>query len=155
MIRVGPGAWGATLLAAVSVAVSVIRPRRVVVEGPSMEPTLTTGDRLVVGCLGRVRVGDVVALRHPHQDGHLLVKRIVAVTADGVVVEGDNPAWSTDSRFFGPVDRGALVGRVLYRYAPASRAGRFRRTPAFPGPASEVGVGPIDPGRAIERGTIT
>jgi inner membrane protease subunit 1 len=42
-----------------------------------------------------------------------------------VDVRGDNEAASTDSRHFGPVPRRAVRGRVLYRYGPPARAGRW------------------------------
>jgi nickel-type superoxide dismutase maturation protease len=107
------------------VVVSVLwaRPRRVEVDGPSMEPTLWRGDRLVVVRRRRPRVGDLVAVRDPGSDSRLLVKRVVAQVGDEVVVAGDNPARSTDSRSFGPVGRRAVVGRVVYRYAPPHRRG--------------------------------
>ena len=55
-----------------------------------------------------------------------MVKRVHRVNDDGsVFVVGDNPHASTDSREFGSVARGAVVGRVIYRYAPRRRAGRL------------------------------
>jgi type IV secretory pathway protease TraF len=51
---------------------------------------------------------------------------VVSVAGEQVVVWGDNRASSTDSRVFGPVDRGALVGRAVYRYFPPDRTGRLR-----------------------------
>ena len=108
------------------VAGAALRPRRVVVEGPSMEPTLATGDRLVAARGRAARVGDVVAVRRPGGDRRLMVKRVVAVRGDKVVVAGDNPARSTDSRSFGPVRRREILGRVVYRYAPEGRTGRVR-----------------------------
>jgi phage repressor protein C with HTH and peptisase S24 domain len=91
-----------------------------------MEPTLVGGDRLVVvkGC-GGPRTGDIVAVTDPRGGGRLLVKRVVSVEGDEVVVEGDNPRSSTDSRAFGPLRRRAVVGRAVYRYFPADRAGRL------------------------------
>ena len=41
-------------------------------------------------------------------------------------VMGDNRAHSTDSRQFGPVDRGHIVGKATSRYWPPSRVGRLR-----------------------------
>jgi signal peptidase I len=113
------------LAAAVAVAL-VVRPRRVVVEGPSMEPTLMSGDRLLVVRRPAPAVGDTVAVRDPSGTGRLLVKRVVRVVDDQIVVVGDNPRWSTDSRAFGPVARRAVVGRVVYRYGPPGRSGPLR-----------------------------
>ena len=100
------------------------------VEGRSMLPTFEPGDRLLVVRLPRawpVRPGDVVALPDPRVPGRLLVKRVSAASAGRLTVTGDNPAESTDSRSFGPVDRAQVWGRVCYRYAPAARSGRVRR----------------------------
>jgi nickel-type superoxide dismutase maturation protease len=100
--------------------------RFVVVDGDSMRPGLEPGDRLLVLRL-RPRVGDVVALRDPRQASRIIVKRVVAIDTDGIDVRGDNLGASTDSRAFGPVARRDVLGRVVYRYAPAPRAGRVRR----------------------------
>lgn len=100
------------------------RVRLVAVDGDSMRPTVTPGDRLVVLPL-RPRVGDVVALRDP-RTGRTLVKRVASIVGDRVEVVGDNPARSTDSRTFGAVARADVLGRAVYRYAPTSRAGRIR-----------------------------
>ncbi|MHB8329848.1 MAG: nickel-type superoxide dismutase maturation protease [Acidimicrobiales bacterium] len=97
--------------------------RRVVVEGPSMLPTLRPGDRLLAVRWGRARVGDLVVVADPRHGGRLLVKRVTAVGAGHLELSGDNPAASTDSRSFGPVGLGAVRGRVVRRYAPAHRAG--------------------------------
>jgi nickel-type superoxide dismutase maturation protease len=99
------------------------RPRRVVVAGPSMLPAFRPGDRLVVVPVGRLAPGDVVALVDPVDAGRLLVKRVRLVAGDTVDVRGDNEAASTDSRDFGAVPATSLVGRVVYRYHPADRAG--------------------------------
>jgi nickel-type superoxide dismutase maturation protease len=100
--------------------------RRVLVAGDSMVPTLRSGDRLVVIHRRRVRIGDIVAAHDP-RDSRVVVKRIAAIDTDHrlVVLVGDNPDASTDSRTFGPVARSAIVGRAIYRYAPATRAGRI------------------------------
>jgi nickel-type superoxide dismutase maturation protease len=124
-------------------ALVLVRPRRVVVDGPSMEPTLCSGDRLVVVRRLRLRLGDVVAVRDPGHGSRMLVKRVVARSGDEVVVAGDNPDRSTDSRSFGPVGRRAVVGRVVYRYGPPGRRGPLlRRT----GPGKMVGTPTRGPG---------
>ncbi len=90
-----------------------------------MEPTLVPGDRLVVLTAPRLRPGDIVAVPDPRHPRRLLVKRVMSVDRRQrlVTVEGDNRDHSTDSRTFGPLPRSAVVGRVVYRYAPAARAG--------------------------------
>ena len=110
----------------VTAAAVVVRPRRVRVEGPSMLPTLSDGDRLLVARTGHVRPGDVVALRLPGGVHRVLVKRVQGLVPDGVLVLGDNPAASTDSRDFGPVPPAAVLGRVVRRYFPPERAGPVR-----------------------------
>lgn len=92
-----------------------------------MWPAFEPGDRLVVVRLPRrwpVRAGDVVALADPRRPDRLLVKRATQTHAGRVTVAGDNASESTDSRDFGPVERSAVWGRVVYRYAPPGRTGR-------------------------------
>ena len=45
---------------------------------------------------------------------------------DEYFVLGDNPARSTDSRTFGPVSAGRIVGRVWFRCWPPKAWGRVR-----------------------------
>ena len=120
---------GSVAVAAIGVvvaAVVVVRPRRIRVEGPSMLPTLCDGDRLLVARTRPVEPGDVVALRFPGDTRRVLVKRVQRRAPEGVLVLGDNPAASTDSRDFGPVPEGAVLGRVLRCYSPPERAGPVR-----------------------------
>ncbi len=104
--------------------------QRVRVLGPSMEPTLLAGDRLVVLLLPSwwpVRSGQLVALRDPRPGSNrLLVKRAQSVIGRAVEFRGDNPLASTDSRTLGPVDRREVLGRPLYRYFPSDRSGWLR-----------------------------
>ena len=109
-------AAAAGALAALAGTLVALRPRRVVVEGRSMEPTLAEGDRLLVVRAWRVGPGDLVAFHDPREPRRLLVKRVTSILGDDVMVHGDNPPASTDSRAFGPVSRRALLGRVLRRY---------------------------------------
>jgi signal peptidase I len=117
-----------------------------VVSGPSMQPTLWDGDRVLVDLStlrGRVpRPGDVVVLSGPRGDN--LVKRVAQAPYPGndpyppaamalesplelaFVVLGDNLAESLDSRAFGPVPRHCIRGRVCWRYWPLTRFGSIR-----------------------------
>jgi nickel-type superoxide dismutase maturation protease len=119
----GVSVVGALVLLA---ALSWVRPRRVVVAGASMEPTLSAGDRLLVGNRRSAKVGDIVALKDPMDRRRVIVKRITAVRLHDVVVRGDNAEASVDSRSFGPVPKRAVIGKVLRRYGPPSRARRLR-----------------------------
>ena len=102
---------------------------RVTVEGASMEPSLATGDRLVLVPAMRLRPGHIVALSDPRRPGHLLVKRIKSLDHRSKLIwlEGDNPTQCTDSRTFGAVRSQAVRGRAVYRYAPAGRVGPIGR----------------------------
>jgi mitochondrial inner membrane protease subunit 1 len=106
----------AAFVAGAGGSLALVRPRRVVVEGASMEPTLSAGDRLLMVRRRRLSPGDIVALRDPRDRRRLLVKRVTSVVGDDVMVHGDNPTASTDSRAFGPVPRRAVVGRMVRRY---------------------------------------
>lgn len=91
---------------------------RVMVGGYSMLPALHPGDYLVVRRRARVRVGDVVVARHPARPTLLTIKRTVRREQAGWWIEGDNSDASDDSRTFGPVGDGLIVGRVVLRYWP-------------------------------------
>ena len=87
--------------------------RQLVIEGPSMLPTLLPGE--VVPAFRRwrrPRVGDVVGVRDPRDPARILVKRVTKVAASTVEVQGDNAEFSEDSRLFGPVSVRDVVWRV-------------------------------------------
>ena len=94
--------------------------RRVVVAGHSMAPHLLPGDRLLVSPLPPIRPGDVVALRDPRAPFRILVKRVATIADARITVLGDNPTASTDSRTFGPVPAGLVLGRCIWRYHRAT-----------------------------------
>src|SRR3954452_6119235 len=114
------------------------------VAGPSMSPTVRSGDRLLVRrgppppparpgarllvrrvrTPGRVRGGDVVLARFPSRPDLLVVKRVRRAVPGGHWVEGDNPLVADDSRAFGAA---VVVGRVVARVWP--RPGRLAPPP--------------------------
>jgi nickel-type superoxide dismutase maturation protease len=125
-----PGPRLLVLVALVGTVAAVLLSRcfrRLEVEGESMRPTLVPGDRVVVRLGVRPRPGDVVALVDPRHPGRTVIKRVAAgpVEGAGYVVLGDNSSASTDSRHFGPVERRAIRGRVVWRYWPEDRRGRL------------------------------
>ena len=60
--------------------------------------------------------GVMVVLSEPGAREHLIIKRVTAITPDGVEVVGDDPGWSIDSRTFGSVPhrdvRRIVLGKV-------------------------------------------
>lgn len=98
----------------------------VLVEGPSMVPTLRSGDCLVVRRKAVVRPGDLVVARFPSRPELLVVKRVVRREGNGWWVESDNVGVTDDSRRYGAAE---VVGRVVLRYWPLSRLGPVRSRP--------------------------
>jgi len=93
------------------------------VEDQSMEPTLRSGDYVLVNRWAYrshlPAAGDIVVLRDPEATGQFLVKRIMSSDATaGFFVLGDNMAHSRDSRHFGMVPRHLLIGKVRYHAKP-------------------------------------
>lgn len=117
---------GTFLLGALAVLSREGLVTRVKVEGTSMLPALSPGDRLLALRWPVLEAGDIVVVRDPEEPGRLLAKRVARLHAETVEVLGDNERASRDSRRFGPLPRGAVVGTVVYRYHPPSAAGRVR-----------------------------
>lgn len=109
-------------------------PRRwldlVEVVGDSMAPALRPGDLVVAERLTyRLRTprnGEIVVVADPRGPSRELIKRVVAVGAEGVELRGEDPARSTDSRTFGRVPASAVRWRAVARYWPLRRAGWIR-----------------------------
>jgi phage repressor protein C with HTH and peptisase S24 domain len=93
-----------------------------------MEPTLRSGDRLVVRWGVEPSVGDVVVVRLP-DDRPLSVKRVVHRDDEGWWVERDNPLEGVDSWAVGAIADPDVLGRVLWRYRPLRHAGRLPPPP--------------------------
>jgi nickel-type superoxide dismutase maturation protease len=88
--------------------------RRVEVTGPSMLPTLVPGERVVaIRRYRRLRVGDVVMVRDPRDGTRWILKRCASIARRQVTLRGDNEAYSTDSRIFGPVSARRVRWLVL------------------------------------------
>ena len=85
-----------------------------------MVPELRDGDEVLVDprayLRGKAAVGDVVLVSHPTQAATRIIKRVSAVVAEGLILLGDNPDESTDSRHFGPVSVDRVLGQVIARF---------------------------------------
>ena len=138
--------WKVVLVAAAALGL-LARARRLVVvdvRGPSMEPTLYDGDRVLVRRVPStaVRTGQVVVVARPHSADFAaaepwVIKRVAAVAGDRIppavrhgwaendlafadavvpqgrlLVLGDNPARSGDSRHWGFIVGDAVLGVV-------------------------------------------
>lgn len=141
---------GLSLLSVLAALTAVVWLRRrltvVTVSGHSMAPTLLPGDRVLVRRMPVLRVdrADLVVFTRPRTTERAwMIKRVLAIPGDLVprrevpvlwgypearipanrlVVLGDNPADSYDSRHFGYVSAEALLGVVI---AQLSISGRF------------------------------
>lgn len=82
------------------------------ISGSSMDPTLQSGQVVIVLKRTHYNPGDVVMLFH---DGIEKVKRINSILPSGeCIVIGDNARKSTDSRHFGAIDSRQIIGKVFW-----------------------------------------
>ncbi len=104
------------------------RRRLFKVTGDSMHPTLAPGAVVMVDPRAyRKRIpreNEIVVAQHPRQAGLRIVKRVTAVFEDPtssiagtvhVILASDNEAAGADSRSFGPVALGHVLGQVKSR----------------------------------------
>ena len=82
------------------------------IEGLSMAPTYAPGQVVLAwNKPARIDTGDVVIIRH---DGLEKIKRVQKVRGDELFVVGDNTELSTDSRHFGWIRRGDVLGKLWW-----------------------------------------
>jgi nickel-type superoxide dismutase maturation protease len=83
--------------------------------GHSMEPTLKSGDTVLVSSLPYVfkspQQNDIIAAK---MDGKVMIKRITKEEDNSYFLIGDNPNDSYDSRKFGMIARKDILGKVIF-----------------------------------------
>ncbi|MCH7883234.1 signal peptidase I [Patescibacteria group bacterium] len=108
-----------------------------IVSGESMVPTFQSGDYLIVdeftyNFLRDPQKGEVIVFRFPEQPSKFFIKRIVGLPGEVVMMDdrswqlgeeeyfvvGDNRESSLDSRSWGPLPEGNIIGRALLRLWP-------------------------------------
>jgi signal peptidase I len=130
------------VIAAIAAGYFLLDARSYTLTAASMEPTLhcarpaplcraSTADRVVA--LKYVLVsparGDLVVFHAPIKaraacglmPGVILIKRIARIVNGRYFLRGDNAGASCDSRVWGTVPRGNLIGRVVATYWPLGR----------------------------------
>ena len=129
-----------TLLGVAAATALLVRRNLVEIRGPSMEPTLWPGDRLVtVPAHPRwLRAGQIVVLDDPDDPSHRIIKRVVKLAEDDVEVRGDDPLRSTDGRRWGPVPVRAIRRIAITRW-PAVLSPLRRDVQATTGPPRASG----------------
>ncbi len=86
------------------------------IHGQSLEPEYRHGDFVLISGLGRLRRGDVIVFQQPGYG--LLIKQLRTIQPDGSLeVYGAGPR-SVDSRVFGPVQKAAVLGKVILHIHP-------------------------------------
>lgn len=105
-----------------------------------------SGDIVLVDKTYNIRVlnrtlkkGDVVVAKSPTNPKETICKRICAVELEKINgqaipknhfwLQGDNLNNSSDSRFYGPVSRKLIHGKVLFRIWPPFSIGRLPANP--------------------------
>ena len=86
------------------------------VVGSSMERTLSEGDLIIYKKINpknfNLNIGDIVVASHPTIKSKLIIKRIYQIYQNKFDLRGDNFLSSTDSREWGFIEIGLIVGKV-------------------------------------------
>jgi len=95
----------------------ILRRRKAfTVDGDSMSPGLTSGDKVIVDQRAAIVIGDIVLVNHPYKQNSRLIKRVTEISGSGqYFLTGDNPEESTDSRTFGSLPPNSILGKVVSR----------------------------------------
>jgi phage repressor protein C with HTH and peptisase S24 domain len=88
---------------------------RVRISGPSMVPTLRSGDDVLVRYGAKITTGDVVVATYRSMPDRYVVKRTVRREDGGWVVASDNMFAGGDSATHGVAD---VVAKVILRLRP-------------------------------------
>lgn len=86
-----------------------------------MIPVLLPGDEVLVDRRAYrdqpPRQGDIVLAQRPDKPQVTMIKRVSSVLEDGrLILLGDNPDQSTDSRLFGPVLPHLIQGKITSKF---------------------------------------
>jgi len=88
---------------------------KAIVRGFSMVPTLGDRDQLLISYGAPYKVGDVIVFKH---QSRIDIKRIENISNEGIFVVGDNELASLDSRSYGYISPGEVLGRAIFRISP-------------------------------------
>lgn len=86
------------------------------VSGQSLWPLYQDGDYVLVAppfLSGGVKRGDVVVFRHPVYD--IMIKQVERILPGNQLYVVGIHDKSVDSREFGPINRKAVIGKVIWR----------------------------------------
>jgi nickel-type superoxide dismutase maturation protease len=87
--------------------------RLIKVTGSSLYPEYREGDYVMVVTIPffRLNKGDIVVFQQPGYG--MMIKKIAGIDGTGIHVLGSHPE-SVDSRRFGPIQRGDVLGKVIW-----------------------------------------
>lgn len=110
-----------------------------IVSGSSMEPTFQNGNYLIVDEISYrfhgPEKGDVIIFRYPRDPSKFFIKRVAYLPGETVEINGekrvlgeneyyvlgDNSPQSSDSRYWGTLNKDLVVGRAFLRLWPITK----------------------------------
>jgi nickel-type superoxide dismutase maturation protease len=86
------------------------------ISGHSMEPFIKNGQTVLVSSIpylfSKPKISDIIAFK---KTGKVFIKRIAKVKENKYFLKGDNEKDSLDSREFGWIEKGDILGKFIYK----------------------------------------
>lgn len=104
--------WNIAVVLIVAAAITALIATRLLVliriDGPSMEPTLASGEVVILYQTGKVKAGDVIGF---YYGGRILLKRVIASGGDLIEIDGEGNVYVDGEKIDEPYLENKSMGK--------------------------------------------